>query len=146
MFAPLPWIKHPAPPRMSGDGPCCAAEYLTIARPKRRLEAERVGSRRGWYLARGRMSSDPKAGIAGVKDLGTVRELLTDYTLPGDLVVDCYAGLGTTLLAAATEGRRCIGAEMDPETYAKAVKRLSKGYTPRLFQDAGPKPKQATLI
>lgn len=38
--------------------------------------------------------------------------------------------------AAAMEGRRAIGAEMDPETYKKAVRRLSAGYTPPLFQDS----------
>jgi hypothetical protein len=33
------------------------------------------------------------------------------------------------------EGRRAIGAEMDPDTYELAVKRLSKGYTERLFRE-----------
>jgi len=37
---------------------------------------------------------------------------------------------GTTLLAAVIEGRRAIGAERDPATFAKAVARLRRGFTP----------------
>lgn len=64
--------------------------------------------------------------------------------MTGDLVIDPFAGGGTTLLAAAIEGRRCIGAEFDPETYAKAVRRLSAGYTPALVTAS--KPKQEALL
>lgn len=64
---------------------------------------------------------------------------------PGDLVVDPCAGGATTLLACALEGRRCIGAEMDPATFDLAVKRLSAGWTPPLFARAT-EPKQAALL
>ena len=35
--------------------------------------------------------------------------------------------------AAAIEGRRSVGAEMDPVTYAKAMKRIKAGHTPSMF-------------
>ncbi len=41
---------------------------------------------------------------------------------------------------------KAIGAEQDPKTYALAVKRLSKGYTPRFQMPALPKPKQGALL
>jgi DNA modification methylase len=41
-------------------------------------------------------------------------------------VVDCTAGSGTTLLAAVQEGRRAIGAEINPETHKIATKRLTR--------------------
>ncbi len=66
-----------------------------------------------------------------------MRLIVRDYSRPGDLIVDPYAGSGTTLLAAAMEGRRCIGAEMDPKTWKLAGKRLSRGYTENLFRRAG---------
>lgn len=47
-----------------------------------------------------------------------------------DLVCDPCAGGATTLLAAAIEGRRAIGAERDPATFASAQRRLACGYTP----------------
>jgi site-specific DNA-methyltransferase (adenine-specific) len=64
-----------------------------------------------------------------------MRAIIRDYTRPGDLIVDPFAGSGTTLLAARLEGRRAIGAELDPKTFALAVKRLSTPWTPRLFAD-----------
>ena len=72
----------------------------------------------------------PDILIAGGKPLSLMRQVVRDYSRPGDLVCDPCAGGGTTLLAAAIEGRRAIGAELDPVTFAKAVKRLSKPYTP----------------
>ena len=62
-----------------------------------------------------------------------MRALVRDYTRPGDLVCDPCAGGATTLLAAAIEGRRAIGAELDPSTHAKAMRRIARGYTPDLF-------------
>lgn len=144
-FAPVLWLTDTPPPRLAGDGPCNAAEYLMIARPRIRLEADRTGSRPGRYMVRGRYSCDAPAGIAGQKNLDGMRALIKDYTLPGDLICDPFAGSGTTLLAAAIEGRRAIGAERDPKTFDLAVRRLSAGYTPATLLGAI-KPRQARLI
>ncbi len=59
-----------------------------------------------------------------------MRAVVRDYSEPGDLIVDPFAGGGSTLRAAVIEGRRAIGAEIDPDTYAKAVERLEQPYTP----------------
>jgi site-specific DNA-methyltransferase (adenine-specific) len=68
-----------------------------------------------------------------------MRAVIRDYSRTGDLVCDPCAGGATTLLAAAMEGRRAIGAEMDPETFRKAVKRLRKGWTAPMWRpDATP--------
>jgi hypothetical protein len=131
-FAPVPIIQKR--PRLLGDGPASWAVYLLVSRPRKR-EFSRWGCLPGAYFSR----TESMKGIAGVKPLDLMQEIVSDYSRPGDLIVDLYAGSGTTLLAAAMEGRRCIGAEMDPKTYALAVKRLSKGYTERLpFPTRGP--------
>jgi site-specific DNA-methyltransferase (adenine-specific) len=75
-----------------------------------------------------------------------MRAIVKDYSRPSDLIVDPFAGSGTTLIAAAIEGRRAIGAECDPETYAKAVKRIKKGWTPSILVEQKPKPEQGGLI
>jgi len=124
-FAPVVWLPATPPPRMQGDGPASAAEYLLIARPRRRLGAGRTGSRPGVYHA----NSGEVWGVAGVKGLNGVRALIRDYTLKDDLIIDPFAGSGTTLLAAAIEGRRAIGAEVNPKTFDLAVKRLKAGWT-----------------
>ena len=128
-FAPVVWLPDLSPPRMSGDGPTCAAAYLMIARPRRRLDEGRTGSRPGVYHARSARSCDERSGLAGVKAIDGVRALIRDYTLKDDLIIDPFAGSGTTLLAAAIEGRRAIGAEVNPKTFDLAVKRLKAGWT-----------------
>lgn len=49
-----------------------------------------------------------------------MRALVRDYSLPSDLVCDPVAGWGSTLRAALDEGRRAIGAEIDPAIAAAA--------------------------
>ena len=43
-----------------------------------------------------------------------VWNLLVRYTRPGDLVVDCMAGSGTTIDVAETLGRRAVGLDLKP--------------------------------
>jgi len=117
-------------PRVSGDGPGSPGHFIVASRPKEKRFLG-WGSLPCWYEA-------PRDGsiVRGGKPLGLMRAIVRDYSKPGDLIVDPYAGGGTTLLAAVTEGRRAIGAECDPETFAKAVKRLRRGYTPDMFTEA----------
>jgi site-specific DNA-methyltransferase (adenine-specific) len=70
--------------------------------------------------------------VVGGKPLWAMRALVRDYSRPGDIVCDPTAGGGTTLLAAAIEGRRAVGAEMNEDNYRKAKRRLEAGYTPTL--------------
>ena len=56
--------------------------------------------------------------------LELMRWLVRLYTNPEDLVVDPFAGSGTTGLAALTEGRRFLGAELDGDYAVEARFRL----------------------
>ncbi len=47
-----------------------------------------------------------------------VLQLLYFFTQPGDLVVDPFAGGGTTIDACAVMGRRCLAYDSEPETCA----------------------------
>ncbi|MBI4586972.1 MAG: DNA modification methylase [Planctomycetes bacterium] len=47
-------------------------------------------------------------------------------TNPGDLVVDPFAGSGTTMVAAQRQGRRAIGAEIDEENFKIAKARIAE--------------------
>ena len=120
VFAPVGWVK-PDGPRFAGDGPCCSVEWITVARAR---SARKPGSLPGRYIV-GRGNGS----VIGAKDLHGMRAIVRDYTRPGDLIVDPFAGSGSTLIAAAIEHRRAIGAEIDPATFAETVRRLESGYT-----------------
>jgi DNA modification methylase len=48
------------------------------------------------------------------------------WSNPGDLVLDPFAGAGTTAVAAKTLGRRYIAIEVDQAFCAMAAERLQK--------------------
>ena len=54
-----------------------------------------------------------------------MREWLRAWTDPGDLVVDVFAGLAPLARACLAEGRRYVGAEIDPVRHASALGRLA---------------------
>lgn len=58
------------------------------------------------------------------KSTALFQKLITTFSNPGDLVVDCFAGSATTGAAALLEGRRFVGCEPSDEYFVKASKRL----------------------
>lgn len=54
-----------------------------------------------------------------------VRTVLKEYTRPGDVVLDPFAGFGTTLVVAERMGRAAIGVELLPERVALIRGRLA---------------------
>ena len=49
---------------------------------------------------------------------------------PGALVLDCFAGSGSTGVAAVRTGRRFTGIELSPEYAALARERVAREFTP----------------
>ena len=137
VFAPVIWLRTCPTPRLAGDGPTSACDYLTVARPRRKLASERIGSRPGYYAIAG--NDGRENAHPGSKPIGAMRALVRDYSRPGDLICDPCAGSGTTLVASAIEGRRAIGAEVDPDAYAIAARRV-RG------DEARPRPEQPSLF
>lgn len=58
------------------------------------------------------------------KPLEPMQELVRALSAPGGLVLDPFAGSGTSLVAAVTEGRRAVGIELDENYCRIAVERL----------------------
>ena len=147
VFAPVVMLRECPTPRMSSDGPTSAADYIVVARQKHRMPKSRMGSRPGYYVAKHTNGAGYKAERAhpGGKSADLMRALIRDYSRPGDLVCDPCAGGGTTLLAAVQTGRRAVGAEMDPQTHAKALQRLANAKVTVDWLDA-PKATQEGLL
>lgn len=59
------------------------------------------------------------------KPIALMKLLVSIYSNPGDVVLDCFAGSGSTLLAAKELGRVYYGCELDQNYYEVAKKRLS---------------------
>jgi adenine-specific DNA-methyltransferase len=73
-------------------------------------------------------------GYPTEKNLELLKRVISAATKPGDLVLDCYAGSGTTLAAAGSLGRRWIGVDSGPLAVALAQKRLAEAaLTPSLL-------------
>lgn len=60
------------------------------------------------------------------KPLSLMRYLVATYTNPGDTVMDCYAGSGTTLVACKQTGRQWIGIEKNHEYAETSKSRLAQ--------------------
>lgn len=136
VFSPLACVEPGSRVRQCGDGPAQWSCFTVVARP-RREPYSKWGALPGVYVVPAGQSRqrDASRHHIGGKPLWLMRALVRDYSRPGDLICDPCAGGATTLLAAAMEGRRAIGAELDPDTYAKAQKRIARGYTPPLFTE-----------
>jgi site-specific DNA-methyltransferase (adenine-specific) len=136
VFAPVILVEKARNVRLRGDGPSCWATMVCVARRKGdRHLTEKVSA--NWGALPGAyecflLDRDTDKMLGG-KPLRAMEALVSDYSEEGDTIVDLCAGYGTTLLAAAKLGRKAIGAEMDPQNYAAAKKRLEDRLHSPLF-------------
>lgn len=116
------WVKPTYQPQLTGDRPaqgyesiCCA--YGSIGRSK-----WNGGGKAGVYY------SAPQTGRfhPTQKPLDLMCRLVNDFTSIGDLVVDPYAGSGTTIAACKRLARRSIGFETNPRYVDLANARIEK--------------------
>lgn len=93
------------------------------------LEGMAPGASRFFYVAKAPKSERPVVdGVAHptVKPLVIMRRLCRLVTPPGGVVVDPFAGSGTTLEAAYLEGFEAIGCEMTPEYWPLVAARIER--------------------
>ncbi len=67
-----------------------------------------------------------RTGYPTQKPEALLERLILSLSDPGDLILDPYAGSGTTLAAAHRLGRRAVGIDASPEAWATAEPRLSQ--------------------
>ena len=81
-------------------------------------------------------SGKERTGYPTQKPLGILTRLLKVHTSPGDLVLDFFAGSGTTGEAAARLGRDCLLVDNNPQAAQVMARRLAEfspecvGFTP----------------
>ncbi|MFL5280056.1 MAG: DNA-methyltransferase [Rhodopila sp.] len=69
------------------------------------------------------------------KPLEALTPLVEAFTAPGDVVLDPFAGSGSTLVAAKALQRRYLGIELNADHHQTAVQRLL-GHDDTSFQEA----------
>ena len=71
-------------------------------------------------------SREDRDGLGHVtpKNVAMIQDAILDVSRRGDIVLDCFAGSGTTLLAAHRAKRRGYGLELDPLYVDLAVRRI----------------------
>lgn len=57
------------------------------------------------------------------KPVGMLAEILKDFSSEQDLILDCFGGSGSTLIACEQTGRRCNMMELDPHYIDVIIKR-----------------------
>lgn len=73
-----------------------------------------------------RPAAEPSSGHPCPKPLGLIEWILRAYAWHGAIVLDPFAGTGTTLVAARRAGLRAIGIEQEERFYAAAARRLDR--------------------
>jgi site-specific DNA-methyltransferase (adenine-specific) len=140
------WIKPDATPQLNGQGPAQGAECFVTAWAGKGHAKWNAGGKRGVYKhivnPPDRQGEHPTE-----KPWRLFAEILTDFTLPGETILDPFMGSGTTLVACAKLGRKGIGIELDPKSFETACKRVRDAYTqPDLFIAPPKKPVQEALF
>jgi DNA modification methylase len=138
------WIKADGMPQLTGDRPGMGYESIVACHAPGRKRWNGGGAHGVFNV--GRQDSD-KTTHPTQKPAQLMELLILLFTDPGDLILDPFAGSGTTGVAAIRLGRRFIGWEKDPKYHAIAVKRLEAAREQMtIFPAKSPKMKQAKLL
>jgi site-specific DNA-methyltransferase (adenine-specific) len=112
------WIKPNGCPQFTGDRPGMGYETIIACHGPGKLQWS-GGGRHGVFTHNVTHSKHPTG-----KPLPLMVELIKLFTNPGDLIIDPFAGSGTTLRAAKDLNRRAIGIELDEKFCKIAARRL----------------------
>lgn len=117
------WVKPNGAPQFTGDRPATGWEAVAILhREGGKMRWNGGGNRAVWTH-----NIRPQFGHPTEKPEPFMGELIRLFTDPGETVLDPFAGSGSTLRAAANNGRKGIGIEFN-EAYCEIIaKRMQQG-------------------
>lgn len=115
------WVKTNPTPQFSGDRPAMWGEAIAAIhqRSKPRWNG---GGKAGKYVSSYHLGPRDHETQKPIK---LMREIVHDFTDPGETVWDPYAGSGTTGVACLELGRRFIGHEVQERYFDAACERLA---------------------
>ena len=139
----IPWVKPDAMPSLHGRWPGQSFEAIVLAQHRSVAPCPVGGKARYYEVTRKQMAREDRPHPT-TKPLSLMLEILADFTDPGDLVLDPFAGSGTTGVACIRLGRRFLGWERDENYHAIATRRLNgdeakpREHQPSLFGAKAP--------
>ena len=118
------WVKPDSSPQFTGDRPGAGYESIATAWAGEGRSRWNGGGSRGVYVHNVGVFGGEKSEHPTTKPLSLMMELVELFTDPGDIVLDPFAGSGTTGVACLRLGRRFIGVEKSEAYAAIATERL----------------------
>lgn len=127
------FIKPDAAPQFTGDRPGTGWEAILMLHRRGKKRWNGGGHLAVWEAAVERNGSHPTA-----KPLSLWRKWVRQFSEPGELIFDPFAGGGVTGMAALLEGRRAELVELDPVHCGTMKTRLDRPYPPPPRRTARP--------
>jgi site-specific DNA-methyltransferase (adenine-specific) len=115
------WIKPDGKPQYSGDRPGIGYESIVACHPPGRSTWNGGGSHGVFTMNKG---GDARTGHQTQKPVALMERLVRLFSNKGELVLDPFAGSGTTGVAAIRNGRRFLGWEVNSSYFEIARRRL----------------------
>ena len=120
------WTKSNAAPKFQGDGPANAAEAIVTAWAGTGGSKWNAGGSYGHYHYPVDNGARVERRHETQKPLPLMRQILIDFTNPGDIVVDPFGGGGSTPIACKQLGRKYVAYELNAEPHALGVDALAR--------------------
>jgi site-specific DNA-methyltransferase (adenine-specific) len=121
--APMIWVKPDGMPQFNGQGPGMGFESMVLAWCGDGVSKWNGGGRHGVFIV-------PKGNNNGLhetqKPVKLMREIVSLFTNPNEIICDPFMGSGTTGYAAIRLGRGFVGIEKDEKYFDVSVDRLSE--------------------
>jgi hypothetical protein len=131
-------------PQFSGDRPGQAADLIVIAHGAAVKRYWNGGGRPAIWDSPAVRFDEGGQVHPTQKPMSLMRAVVSDFTAPGELVLDPFAGAGSTAVACKELGRRFMGWELDAGYHGAAMRRI-EGAREQLRLEVGAPGEQRAL-
>lgn len=121
----LTWHKlNPSP--LTNNNYLPDTEYIIFAREKGVKLYGSYSTKRKFYLSGTNHTDKKKYKHPTIKPLPLIENHIINSSKEGELILDCFAGSGTTLVGAINQNRNFIGFEINEKYYKIAKQRIKE--------------------
>lgn len=130
----LTWHKmNPSP--LTNNNYLPDTEYIVFARERGVRLNGNYHTKRKYYISGTNQVDKKKYKHPTIKPLPLIENHIENSSKPGDIILDCFAGSGTTLVGAINKDRRFIGFEINEEYFKIAEERVKEALEKRVGEE-----------